>query len=401
MPCAHKKVKPSPAKTADGFVEFVCTIGTLSIGAHSERKQDLAGASAGAGTFEAQGESATQPKTEPDRSSAQAQDELAERPAKEKAGSHWLRTQLTPGSGVVVSSAALLLAKLESERAKLESERAFRESPEGRLQEVIQDIRDRICSWKEHATVVTGRYGCGKSVAVHEALPGLPGTFVHTVKNAEWESNLYKRLSLDGPDMLSELFNRVAAELQKDPEAPSKVPILILNIPRETTEGMPLLSNFAKEMSSDQLGENFWVEDLTEQEAQQLLELEGHGQADTMHWTCEHYTGPDFLEEARRKKEATAHMEVLRFLEHCEFTTNRSIAPAGANILKALLANRKGGDGQGVADLSAGTAVGPKDVTQWMRQKGCHPVIWHTMEEKYRFASERHAEAVAAVLNRR
>ncbi|CAE7938540.1 unnamed protein product, partial [Symbiodinium sp. KB8] len=157
--------------------------------------------------------------------------------------------------------------------------------------------------------------------------------------------------------------------------------------------------------------ENFWVEDLTEQEAQQLLELEGHGQdwkqfvaacspaADTMHWTCEHYTGPDFLEEARRKKEATAHMEVLRFLEHCEFTTNRSIAPAGANILKALLANRKGGDGQGVADLSAGTAVGPKDVTQWMRQKGCHPVIWHTMEEKYRFASERHAEAVAAVLN--
>ena len=116
---------------------------------------------------------------------------------------------------------------------------------------------------------------------------------------------------------------------------------------------------------------------------------------------CEHYTGPDFLEEARRKKEATAHMEVLRFLEHCEFTTNRSIAPAGANILKALLANGKGGDGQGVADLSAGTAVGPKEVTQWMRQKGCHPVIWHTTEEKYRFASERHAEAAAAVLNRR
>jgi len=31
--------------------------------------------------------------------------------------------------------------------------------------------------------------------------------------------------------MLSELFNRVAAELQKDPEAPSKVPILVLDIP--------------------------------------------------------------------------------------------------------------------------------------------------------------------------
>ena len=43
--------------------------------------------------------------------------------------------------------------------------------------QVIQDIRDRISSWKEHATVVTGRYGCGKSVAVHEALR-VSGTFV-------------------------------------------------------------------------------------------------------------------------------------------------------------------------------------------------------------------------------
>ena len=116
---------------------------------------------------------------------------------------------------------------------------------------------------------------------------------------------------------------------------------------------------------------------------------------------CEHYTGPDFLEEARRDREATAREEVLRFLEQCNFQTVYSIAPAGANILKALLANRKGGDGQGVAALSAGTAVGPKEVTQWMRQKGCHPVIWHPIHKKYRFASERHAEAVAAALNRR
>ncbi|CAE7154386.1 unnamed protein product, partial [Symbiodinium necroappetens] len=169
---------------------------------------------------------------------------------------------------------------------------------------VIQDIRERISSWKEHATVVTGRHGSGKSVAVHEALRGLPGTFVHTVDNAGWKDILYKELHLDGAGMLKELFNRVATELQKDPEAPSKVPILVLDIPRETTEGMPLVSNFAKEMSSDRLGAavhvivcassagtamtfdaggsqrqvNFWVEDLTEQEAQQLLELEGHGQ---------------------------------------------------------------------------------------------------------------------------
>ena len=41
--------------------------------------------------------------------------------------------------------------------------------------QVIQDIRDRISSWQEHATVVTGRYGSGKSVAVHEALRDVRG----------------------------------------------------------------------------------------------------------------------------------------------------------------------------------------------------------------------------------
>ena len=177
---------------------------------------------------------------------------------------------------------------------------------------------------------------------------------------------------------------------------------------------------------------NIWVEDLAEQEAQQLLELKGHAE-DWKQFTaacspaavpaclegflcslslggfnaldlvkaCGDYTGPDFLEEARRKKEATARMEVLCFREQCKFQTVDSIAPAGANILKALSANRKGGDGQGVAALSAGTAVGPKKVAQWMRQEGRRPVIWHTREEKYKFASERHAQAAAAILNRR
>ena len=46
-------------------------------------------------------------------------------------------TLVLQGSGVVVSSAALLWTMRDSERAKLDSERAFRESPEGRLQEAV------------------------------------------------------------------------------------------------------------------------------------------------------------------------------------------------------------------------------------------------------------------------
>ena len=206
------------------------------------------------------------------------------------------------GVGTVIAAAGTVIAAVQLQQAKRDSERAFRESPEGRLQEamhrmmrphdpakakeqvvarkaavdasvvlagelvllgrlrslfvwscrcpqalmchawcqVMQDIRDRISSWKEHATVVTGRYGSGKSVAVHEALRGLPGVYFHTVKNASWEDTLYKELQLDGPGMLKELFNRVATELKKDPEAPFKVPVLVLDIPRETTQGAAL-----------------------------------------------------------------------------------------------------------------------------------------------------------------
>ena len=196
-------------------------------------------------------------------------------------------------AATVIAAVQLQQAKNDAERAKRDSERAFRESPEGRLQEavralmrphiptkmpkeqvvqrkaallrlfyrvlrsllatkllvpadfdawcqVIADIKSRISSWEEHATVVTGRFGCGKSVAVQEALRGLPGTYVHTVENAEWKSSLYEKLHLDGPGMLEELFTRVATELKKDPEALSKVPILVLDIPRETTQGAAL-----------------------------------------------------------------------------------------------------------------------------------------------------------------
>jgi len=362
-------------------------------------------------------------------------------------------------AGLVATGAGVSITLLQYNQAQRDSERAFRESPEGRLQEavrvvmrpfepkmakeqvvarkVIEEIKSRIGSWEEHATIVTGRHGCGKSVALQEALRGLPGTFVHTVDNAEWKDTLYKELHLDGSGMLKDLFKRVAAELKKDPEALSKVPILVLDIPRETTEGMKLVSNLAKEMSSDKMGcaahvivcassagtamtfdaggaerqVNFWVEDLTEQEAQEMLKLKGHAE-DWKQFTaacglnaldltiaCREYTGPNFLETMRLEKKHTAYKEVQRFDKDCILQTNVvKVAPVGSDILKALLANRKGGDGQGVGELSAGMA---KKVTKWMRQEGCHPVIWHMTHKKYKFSSEHHAEAAAKILNGR
>ena len=106
---------------------------------------------------------------------------------------------------------------------------------------IFDEIKDRVATWNSHATIVAGRYGSGKSVAVREALQGVQGVFVHTIEGADWKDELYKRLGLAGRDMLEEVLCRVQAQLEKL-EGPSKVPIIVLDIPRKTREGAALVA---------------------------------------------------------------------------------------------------------------------------------------------------------------
>ena len=48
--------------------------------------------------------------------------------------------------------------------------------------EVVERIETRLRSWKGHATIIAGRHGSGKSVALEEALRGRQGVYVHTVR---------------------------------------------------------------------------------------------------------------------------------------------------------------------------------------------------------------------------
>ena len=143
-------------------------------------------------------------------------------------------------------------AQRDSERAQREAERAQRESKEGRTQaaadrmiepftpkkkkaEVVQrgimkTIEERILHWKQHATIISGRFGAGKTVAVEEALRDMQGVFVHQVDGNDWKEELFKRLGLDGPDMLEEVLRRVRDKLKRPP-------ILLLDIPRTTKQG--------------------------------------------------------------------------------------------------------------------------------------------------------------------
>ncbi|CAE7240350.1 unnamed protein product [Symbiodinium natans] len=341
-------------------------------------------------------------------------------------------------AAAAVAAAVFAFAQIRIMRR--DSERAQRESKEGRIQAaadrmlqpflpntkeenvvkraVIEDIRQRIMRWSQHATIIAGRYGCGKTVALEEALRGMQGVHVHTVKDRQWEEKLYAVLGLGDEEMFRKVLQKIRQEL-------NQTPVLVLDIPRSTKEGMDSISSFAKTFSSDgslahvivcassaamamafdaggdQRQENYWVEDLTKEEAQELLALRGrtdweqfvaacgYNALDLVR-TCEKYTGPETLAAKQAEMEKRAREEVQTFRRDCKFQTVDDITPAGANILNALLQNR---GGLAVGKLEGGSGASPEKVAMWIREEKCHPVVWHMVKREYQFASELHAQA--------
>ena len=155
-------------------------------------------------------------------------------------------------SGVILSIEATLRGRRDFERAQRDSERAQRESKEGRIEfavdrvmqpfppqkkeaEVVERgimkaIRRRILHWNQHATIIAGRFGSGKSVALEEALRGRQGVYVHKVRGNDWEEKLYEDLNLDNELMLETVLRKIGDGL-------GKPPVLVLDIPRSTKEG--------------------------------------------------------------------------------------------------------------------------------------------------------------------
>ena len=155
--------------------------------------------------------------------------------------------------------------------------------------------------------------------------------------------------------------------------------------------------------------EDFWVPDLTEEEATELVTKHGHGdnakkfldacgyRALDLVRACERYVDQASLQKKKAQMEKRAMTEVVRFLA-CKIQTTDGLICAGEKILTALKQNRLQGDGQGVDANVAGPTVTPKKVAKWMREEGFHPVTWHMVDEKFRFASEFHADAAVQML---
>ena len=161
---------------------------------------------------------------------------------------------------VTLSACSLAVTTIQAVRAWRSANQAWRSSAEGKVhaavveltkpfepskteeevikRPVMETIKDRIKSWKEHATIIGGRHLSGKSVALEQALRGVRGVVEVTIENAEWKKMMYEQLNVDNVGMFKEVMRRVREKLKDFPDNLTKYPILILDIPRRTTEGL-------------------------------------------------------------------------------------------------------------------------------------------------------------------
>ncbi|CAJ1448882.1 unnamed protein product, partial [Effrenium voratum] len=218
---------------------------------------------------------------------------------------------------VIVSASGLVVATTQAVRAfKASSEGKIRAAvakamkpfePSRPQDEVIQrpvmeTLRQRVASWRQHATIIGGRYQSGKSVATEEALRGVRGVVRFSIESADWKRMMFEELKVENSGLFKEMMRRVGEKLKDFPDNLTKYPVLLLDIPRTTIEGIDRVSSTAKDVATDKIGcaihvivsassaaaalafdagglerqEDIWVGDLTEQEAKEFLALHGH-----------------------------------------------------------------------------------------------------------------------------
>ena len=106
--------------------------------------------------------------------------------------------------------------------------------------DIMNNIKKLITEWSlqtEKATIVSGRYSAGKTVAVNEAQRGVGGVFQFDVKSADSEKLMYEKLVVSNQGMFKEVLRRVRKELEKFPNNPTKFPILLHKVHHEVVGG--------------------------------------------------------------------------------------------------------------------------------------------------------------------
>ena len=206
--------------------------------------------------------------------------------------SQWVELVSSNRDFLVASAAAVFTwrqveeAQRQTEEARRQADEAFKQSDEYKIQQAVQKFmepfkpdqviqrdvmettQNRLRTWARHATIVSGHYLTGKTVAMEEVLRDVPGVWSLTVEDENWKENkLYQSLRIADDGMLKEVLRRVQAKLAELPNPKTKFPIILLEVPRRakgggdqtdflrvisiSSPGMDLISTTAKELSSD------------------------------------------------------------------------------------------------------------------------------------------------------
>ncbi|CAJ1390439.1 unnamed protein product [Effrenium voratum] len=340
---------------------------------------------------------------------------------------------------VIVSASGLVVATTQAVRAfKASSEgkiraavaKAMKPFEPSRLQDeviqrpVMETIRKRIESWQQHATIIGGRYQSGKSVATEEALRGVRGVVRFSIESADWKRMMFEELKVENSGLFKEMMRRVGEKLKDFPDNLTKYPVLLLDIPRTTIEGIDRVSSTAKDVATDKIGcaihvivsassaavalafdaggterqEDIWVADLTEEETKEFLALHGHEK----NWkdfvdacglrigdlvkACEKGMS---LDDTKQECQRVADDEVRGFMElqvHPKVT--------GREMLKELLTAYPAG----ILNVVNGIRILPRELAALIRNNSCHAVYFHPIKKRFFFASKLHKEAAEAQL---
>ncbi|CAJ1431865.1 unnamed protein product [Effrenium voratum] len=343
---------------------------------------------------------------------------------------------------VIVSASGLVVATTQAVRAfKASSEGKIRAAvakamkpfePSRPQDEVIQrpvmeTLRQRIASWQQHATIIGGRYQSGKSVATEEALRGVRGVVRFTIRSADWADRMCKQLGVDDEGLFKEVMRRVPEKLKDFPNNLTKFPILLLEVPRTTTEGINLISSTAKDVATDKSGsaihvivsassaavalafdaggterqEDIWVADLTEEEAKEFLALHGHEK----NWkdfvdacgfrigdlakACENLKKGISLNDTKQEYRRFATAEAVGFME-LQVHPKLNGRQMSQELLKVYP--------EGMPEVFNSIRILPRELAALIRNKSCHAVYFHPIKKRFFFASKLHKEAAEAQL---
>ena len=178
---------------------------------------------------------------------------------------------------VIVSASGLVVATTQAVRAfKASSEGKIRAAvakamkpfePSRPQDEVIQrpvmgTIQKRVECWRQHATIIGGRYQSGKSVATEEALRGARGVVRFSIESADWKRMMFEELKVENSGLFKEMMRRVGEKLKDFPNNRTKFPILLLEVPRTTIEGLSgqlFFSNIVMRLTRVILFRFLWV----------------------------------------------------------------------------------------------------------------------------------------------